>query len=165
MERSQLCADREMECEKERGKPVSDRCLAPVSVTAQMKMPFLQIDCIVCHSGQLGYLLTVFLSAKRALLVIYVSLHPTQKQLYAVEWGHILQHMLQRKKHIHVEHLTSISLFSSHPFNDPFFDPFYSCLCGKSISLNVQFHISDVSVKKRYVNMFCEIEFNNWRLT
>lgn len=88
MERSQLCADREMECEKERGKSVSDR---PVSGTAQM-----YCRCIVCQSGQLGYLLTVFLSAKRASLVIYVSLHPTQKQLYAVEWGHVA-HATEKK--------------------------------------------------------------------
>lgn len=97
MKRSQLCADGDVEHEKERGKSVSDRCLALVSGTAQMKMPFLfSLDCIVCHSGQLGYLLTVFLSAKRASLVIYVSLHPTQKQLYAVEWGHIA-HAIEKK--------------------------------------------------------------------
>lgn len=97
MKRSQLCADGDVEHEKERGKSVSDRCLALVSGTAQMKH-FSSLDCIVCHSGQLGYLLTVFLSAKRASLVIYVSLHPTQKQLYVVEWGHIA-HAIE-KKHI-----------------------------------------------------------------
>lgn len=54
------------------------------------------------------------------------------KQLYLPVNG-VVQHMRYRKKHIHVEHLTSISLFSSQPFNDPFCE-FLLLFLSKSIT-------------------------------